>query len=82
MIGYLIALGRDDHHLLPPATHVLRVLPGAAAMLAVWMLLSLPPLAEAAIAGIVYVPLAFAFGAVPRELLDAVLRRGSKEAAA
>lgn len=73
--GYLIYMAKEDSGLLPPVSAVVRTLPGAAAMLAVWLLVPTPPLLTSAIAGALFVPIAFACGAVPRELTDALLRR-------
>jgi O-antigen/teichoic acid export membrane protein len=80
-VGYLIALGHQDRRLLPSPLMFLRILPGAAGMLLVAWALHVHPALEAIIAGVVYVPLAWVCGAIPPELIDALLRRdpASKE---
>jgi O-antigen/teichoic acid export membrane protein len=74
-LAYIVSLGQRDRQLLPPVRTAARLLPGIAAALAVGALLSSVPVIAAAAAGLAYAGCAFAFGAVPRELMLALLHR-------
>jgi O-antigen/teichoic acid export membrane protein len=73
--GYLVALGRRHRDLVPSPAPLARILPGAAAMVAIGLLLPSHPVVAVFLASAVYWTLAFAFRAVPPELINAVLRR-------
>jgi O-antigen/teichoic acid export membrane protein len=73
-VVYLVALRRARPDLMPGMGAVPRVaLAGGIAALAVF--LGLPSVVEAVIAGLVFVAVSWAVGAVPRELVAALLRR-------
>jgi O-antigen/teichoic acid export membrane protein len=73
--AYLVALRRSDRALIPSIAVVPRLLPGIALALAVGLLAPVASLLAAAIASLVYAASALALGAVPSELMRALLRR-------
>lgn len=74
-IGYLIALRRTDPTLVPSLGILPRLVPALAAGGAIGAFVPAHPVILAALAAIAYLALAFAFRAVPPELVNAVLRR-------
>jgi O-antigen/teichoic acid export membrane protein len=74
-LGYLFALGHHDRRLVPSFGVVGRLLPGAALAAAFGLLAPLPSVVESAACGAIYLGGAFLLGAVPPELLHALLRR-------
>jgi len=73
-VAYVVGLARVRPDLVPRIGILPRLLVAAAAGLAM-ALLGLPVFVEAALAGLVYVGLAYALRAVPPELVNALLRR-------
>ena len=73
--GYLVRSRAPIGRLAPSFSGIARILPGAAAMIAIWLALDLHPVIEVALATIAYVGLAFAMRAVPEELVNAVRDR-------
>jgi O-antigen/teichoic acid export membrane protein len=73
--GYLFALSRTNRALMPPFAEVPRLLPGAAAMVGIGLLLPSHPVVAVILAGAAYWALAFLLRAVPPELINAVRRR-------
>jgi O-antigen/teichoic acid export membrane protein len=79
-ISYLFALGRADRTLLPHFGVLARLLPGAAIAAAAGLLLPAPSLVESLLCGAIYLAGAWLCGAVPPELVDALLRRAPQPA--
>ena len=73
--GYLIALRHTDPTLVPSLRILPRLVPALAAGGAIGAFVPAHPVILAALAAIAYLALAFAFRAVPAELVNAVLRR-------
>jgi O-antigen/teichoic acid export membrane protein len=80
-LGYLVALGRADRTLLPRPGVIVRLLPGAALAAAFGLLAPLPSVVESVLCSAIYAGAAYALGAVPPELVAALLRRAPGAAA-
>jgi O-antigen/teichoic acid export membrane protein len=72
---YLVALTRVDRALVPHLGTAARVLPAAAAMTLVGLLLPGGDIVVVAVGSIAYLTVAALTGAIPEELLNAALRR-------
>lgn len=79
-VCYVIALGRTDRALLPGLHTLLRLAPGAVLAAVVGLLLHAPSLVESLLCGAIYLAGAWLCGAVPPELVAALLRRAPEPA--
>jgi O-antigen/teichoic acid export membrane protein len=77
-VCYVVALARRDRALVPSLSVVLRLLPGLVVAVAVGLLAPVASLLAAFIAALLYIASAFAFGAVPSELVRALLGRDTR----
>jgi O-antigen/teichoic acid export membrane protein len=74
-LAYVVALVRAQPRLRPSLSTVWRVLPAAALGVAVALLVPGPAIALAILSSLVFAGAAYALGAVPPELINALLRR-------
>jgi O-antigen/teichoic acid export membrane protein len=78
-LAYVVALARHDRALTPSVATPSRLLPGLAIATLLAVFLPIASLLAAALAALVYLACAFAFGAVPPEIMHAVVRRGARD---
>ncbi len=74
-LGYLLALRRTDPELVPSLGILPRLAPSLAAGAAIGVFVPAHPVILVALAALAYLALAFAFRAIPPELVNAALRR-------
>ncbi len=76
---YVVILTIHDRGMAPGVLPLVRLLPPAAAMLGIASLLDVHPVLEVIAGSTAFIAVALAVGAVPRELIDAVLHRNAPE---